>query len=169
MFGFYGGPHAAARKRRRMLEEEEEEERMTRYSSDDLNEDWEFKIVRSETAEFRKAEVFQQLLQEEAISGWRLVEKLDDMRIRFKRPASARKRDAMLPEGIDPYRTRFGSSSRSIILVFLLLGVTAVLSAGVLPLFTQSNDTTVSLVVGIGIVFTLVAVISLMIVRMRRR
>ncbi len=170
MTGFYGGFYAAsaAHRRRRMLQEQEEEERMTRYSSDDLNDNWEFKIIRSETAEFRKPEVFQQLLQEESIAGWQLVEKLDDMRIRLKRPASARKRDAMLPEGYDPYRTRFGASTRPIMLVILVLGLAIAVGAVILPLILQESEIITSLVAGIGVIILLVAVIIMIFIRFRR-
>jgi hypothetical protein len=84
-----------------------EEERMTTYTNEELNEDWEFKIVRANSAAFRKPEALQKLLQEEAVAGWTMLEKFDDSRIRFKRPRSAREQDAYLPEGIDPYRTQY--------------------------------------------------------------
>jgi len=86
-----------------------EEERMTTYTSEELEEDWEFKIVRSNSAAFGKREVLQTLLREEAVAGWKMVEKFDDSRIRFKRPRSAREQDAYLPEGVDPYRTLYGA------------------------------------------------------------
>lgn len=84
---------------------------MTRYTPEELEKNWEFKIVRSDTGAFRKPEVFQMLLQEESIAGWELVEKLDDRRVRFKRPASARRKDITLPPGIDPYRSTYGSTA----------------------------------------------------------
>jgi hypothetical protein len=52
---------AAAAARRRMLREEEE---MTTYSADDLDRDWEFKIVRGNTRVFRKSSTLNRLLQE---------------------------------------------------------------------------------------------------------
>jgi len=85
-----------------------EEERMTTYTREELEEDWEFKIVRATSAAFGKPEVLQKLLQEEAVAGWTMVEKFDDSRIRFKRPRGAREQDAYLPEGVDPYRTQYG-------------------------------------------------------------
>jgi hypothetical protein len=90
---------------------EKEEEEMALYTQEDLNEDWEFKIVRAGTAAFRKSEVLEELLEEEARAGWIMLEKLDDSRVRFKRPRSARAKDAYLPEGVDPYRTQYGSAS----------------------------------------------------------
>lgn len=88
-----------------------EEERMTTYTREELDEDWEFKIVRANSAAFRKPETLQKLLTEEAVAGWTMLEKFDDSRIRFKRPRSAREQDGYLPEGIDPYRTQYGASA----------------------------------------------------------
>ncbi|NUM47386.1 MAG: hypothetical protein HUU38_22015 [Anaerolineales bacterium] len=107
MSGAHIAAHAAAQKRQ---QEQEEEERMTRYNPEEVNGDWEFKIVRCATEQFKKPEVFQQMVEEESLAGWQLLEKLDNNRVRFKRPVSARKRDAMLPAGVDPYRTQFGIS-----------------------------------------------------------
>ena len=76
--GAFVAVHAAQEQRRR---DQEEEEEMTRYSTDELDDNWEFKIVRSETGAFRRPEVFQSLLQEESIAGWELVEKLDNRRM----------------------------------------------------------------------------------------
>ena len=119
---------AAAAKRRQMLLAEEEN--MASYTQDDLRNDWEFKIVRSGTAAFRKPEVLNKLLEEEAQTGWVMLEKLDDSRIRFKRPRSARAKDAYLPDGVDPYRTQYGAPiTRQAVLVgvgllvLLVLGV----------------------------------------------
>ncbi len=100
---------------------------MTRYSQEDL-EKWEYKILRSATSQFKKPEVFQQVLGEEALAGWELLEKLDDSRIRFKRPVEARKRDISLPPEYDPYRTQYGISEgalgfRIMLAVFLCIGI----------------------------------------------
>ena len=113
--------HIAAEQRKRRMQEEEE--RMTPYTNTDLSEQWEFKIVRSITNDFKKPGIFRQILEEEALSGWELLEKLDDGRIRFKRPISSRKRDEMLPEGVDPYRTRYGLSEGGLAfrIVFVIL------------------------------------------------
>jgi hypothetical protein len=123
------GAAAAAKRRRMMLAEEEEE--MVGYTQDDLNSDWEFKIVRSDSAAFRKPEVLRKVIEEEARAGWVMLEKFDDRRVRFKRSRSARTRDILLPPGVDPYRTRYGAStvryallaSVSIVLLFAGLGV----------------------------------------------
>ena len=82
---------------------------MATYTSEELEEDWEFKIVRANSPAFRKPEVFQKLRQEQAVAGWTMVEKFDDSRMRFKRPRSAREQDVYLPEGVDPYRTQYGA------------------------------------------------------------
>jgi hypothetical protein len=95
---------AAAAKRRR----EEEEEHMTPYTPRDLDENWEFKFLRSATGAFKDPAAMQRYLAEEAQAGWTLVEKFDNSRIRLKRPAAARQQDAQCT--IDPYRTRVGIS-----------------------------------------------------------
>ncbi len=123
---------AAAKKRREMRRLAEEEEDLARYTQDDLGNDWEFKIVRSESGAFRKPEVVKELLEEEARAGWVMLEKFDDRRIRFKRPRSARNRDALLPPDVDPYRTRYGApSAQYAVLATVLLGLVA-LGLGVL-------------------------------------
>ncbi len=107
----YHGAHiaaaAAAEKRRKL--EEAEEEKMTKYHQED-SEKWEYKIVRSELGAFRNPNVLANLVEEEAIAGWEMLEKFDNRRIRFRRPIEARKHDAMLPTDVDPYRTSYGSS-----------------------------------------------------------
>lgn len=98
---------AAAAAAKRMREEEED---LTKYTTEDLAEDWEFKIVRSVASAFGNPETLQCLIEEEAEAGWVLVEKFDDSRVRFKRPSSARERDHMLPLDVNPYRTQYGIS-----------------------------------------------------------
>jgi hypothetical protein len=122
---------SAAQRRRQMLEKEEEE--MTQYSREDLDDEWEFKIVRSATAAFRKREVLDQVVEEEARAGWVMLEKLDDSRIRFKRPRRARAQDAYLPPDVDPYRTTYGASSpRQVAIMLLLVGLAMFLVLGML-------------------------------------
>ena len=106
MAGGAAAASAAAAAERRRLQQEEEE--MTVYGSGDLNQDWEFKIVRANRAVFRKRSHFNRVLEEEARAGWILVEKFDDMRLRFKRLRQARLNDSMLPPGVDPYRVHYG-------------------------------------------------------------
>ena len=102
---------AAARRAR------EEEENLTGYNPQDLSENWEFKILRSSTSAFRKPEGLRRAVEEERRAGWVLVEKFDNQRLRFKRPASARSGDGML--AIDPYRTTFGMSEAKLLAVIL--------------------------------------------------
>ncbi len=71
---------------------------------------WEFKIVRASSDVFRDPSVLKRLCEEEASAGWIMLEKLDDRRIRFKRPIAMREviRADLLP--IDPYRTTYGTA-----------------------------------------------------------
>ncbi|HEY9797558.1 MAG TPA: hypothetical protein V6D30_18115, partial [Leptolyngbyaceae cyanobacterium] len=71
---------------------------------------WEFKIVRASRDLFRNPAVFQQLCEEEAISGWILLEKLDDRRVRFKRLIALRNILNGEQLSFDPYRCHYGSS-----------------------------------------------------------
>jgi len=136
MSGAHIAAHAAAQRRKK----QQEEERMASYNLNDLNE-WEFKIVRSTLNQFGKPDVFRQMVEEESLSGWQLLEKLDDGRVRFKRPVSARKRDAMLPPGIDPYRTQYGMSEGAlgitiVLVIFfvtgVIIGIVALVESGAL-------------------------------------
>jgi hypothetical protein len=100
----------------------QEEEEMSSYSARDLAEDWEFKILRSTTAVFRDPVRLRAVLEEEARAGWSLIEKLDNGRVRLKRPASARGTDFAL--GFDPYRSYVGVMPARFVLtlVFSILG-----------------------------------------------
>ncbi|MFN2144216.1 MAG: hypothetical protein ACK2T7_02635 [Anaerolineales bacterium] len=121
MSGASAAIHAAQEKKKR----EQEEEEMTPYSDKDLAEDYEFKIVRSATSAFKKRETVEQVIAEESMAGWKFVEKFDDNRLRFKRPASAQRKDHTLPPGVDPYRTTYGMSEAG--LAFTILGALAAL------------------------------------------
>lgn len=81
--------------------EEEDSDHHLRYGPD-----WEFKIVRAMWPSFRRRENLERFLGEEAVAGWRLVEKLDNNRVRLGRPVSERGRN--LSPFIDPYRTWWG-------------------------------------------------------------
>ena len=90
---------------------------MTSYSPQELADDWEFKIVRANTNAFARRETLEQVCHEEAQNGWVLLEKFDDARLRFKRPASARKSS---PSGaIGPYRTLYGIGSGAIAAIII--------------------------------------------------
>ena len=111
---YYSGAAAAAA-RQRMLEEEEEQ--MTPYSNDELQNDWEFKIVRAGYRAFGSPGSLNKLVEQEKQAGWVLLEKLDDSRVRFKRPRSAGANDAQLvANGVDPYRTQYGLSRKALVL-----------------------------------------------------
>jgi hypothetical protein len=126
-----GASAAAAAARRRMMAEEED---MTPYTRGDLDNDWEFKIVRSSWSSFGNPARLNRLLEEEARAGWVMVEKFDNSRIRFKRPRSARANDANLLPGVDPYRVNYGGgSSVQLIALFAFL---AVLLVGVFVFLT---------------------------------
>jgi hypothetical protein len=73
--------------------------------------EWEYKIVRANRDLFRNPAVFQRLCKEEAEVGWILLEKLDDRRVRFKRPISIREQPSSTLPLFDPYRCSYGSSS----------------------------------------------------------
>jgi hypothetical protein len=160
--GAFVAAHAAQEKRRK---DEEEEEEMTNYSTEDLASNWEFKIVRSESGAFRKPEVFQNLLEEESIAGWELVEKLDNRRVRFKRNTSARRKDGMLPPGIDPYRTNYGSSAaRPMILLGVVIAIALAVGLGVLGFTADQSAEPIAIlpvliVVAVGVVAAALAFI----------
>lgn len=115
---------AAAAERRRKLRQEEE--LMTTYRRDELDGNWEFKIIRSATASFGDANMLQATLQQETVGGWELLEKFDNERVRLRRPMSARKDDMSLPRGYDPYRTQVGISEGALVL-WVILGFTLVI------------------------------------------
>ena len=98
---------------------------MTRYTGEELTEDFEFKIVRSQTGAFKKRETVEQVMAEESVAGWKFVEKFDDNRLRFKRPASARRNDFSLPPGVDPYRTTYGmgEGTMAVVIIGVVLGL----------------------------------------------
>lgn len=83
--------------------QQQEEEELTQYSEDDFQEEWEFKILRSNFYSIGSTKALPKICQEEALAGWILVEKFDDYRLRFKRPMKARENDGNL--NFDPYRT----------------------------------------------------------------
>ena len=97
----------------------EEEEQMTTYTPNDLAEDWEFKILRSNFATFRNPAKLRTVLDEEKRGGWVLVEKFDDQRIRLKRPAGTKAIQGDFADGYDPYRTTVGMSQGFLVLAIL--------------------------------------------------
>ena len=148
-----------------------EEEDMAQYTQDDLEGDWEFKIVRSDSAAFRKPEVLNKLIEEEAQAGWTMLEKFDDSRVRFKRPRSARARDAFLPEGVDPYRTRYGTlATRQAMLVGVMIGLVLFLGLGVAGLLLADGVAPViGWVVGAPLILIVLGFVALLMALSRRR
>ena len=92
---------------------------------------WEYKIVRASSDLFRNPAIFHKLCREEEEFGWILLEKLDDRRVRFKRPIALR--DAPRPNlpPFDPYRTHYGPLSNAMTAAAAIV----FLSAIVLPAF----------------------------------
>jgi hypothetical protein len=115
---------AAAAKKRRELEREEE--LMTKYGTDEI-EGWEFKIVRAATRKFKDSEFLRMTCEEEARSGWDMLEKFDDNRVRFRRKIEHR--DGDLHRDIDPYRTQVGMTMDRLGFV---IAASVVLGSGVL-------------------------------------
>jgi hypothetical protein len=93
---------------------------------------WEFKILRASRDLFRDSAVLKKVCEEESISGWILLEKLDDRRIRFKRPIAMREviKGENLP--IDPYRSHYGPTGNGRSLLVGLAAIMAILLPAVL-------------------------------------
>jgi hypothetical protein len=88
---------------------------------------WEFKIVRATRDLFRNSEVLQRLCEEEARAGWILLEKLDDRRIRFKRPIALRDiiQAELLP--FDVYRSHYGPTQSWRTIGWAIVGISLLL------------------------------------------
>ena len=141
---------------------------MTTYTQDDLTDDWEFKIVRSESGAFRNPKVLNKLIEEEAQAGWVMLEKLDDSRVRFKRPRSARVKDTYLPEGVDPYRTHYGvPTAQYAVLVGVLV---ALLAMGVVVFMgVKGSDAQVPWIAVSTVIPMVLVVFGVMVMLARRR
>ncbi|MGD8455474.1 MAG: hypothetical protein PVF83_03740 [Anaerolineales bacterium] len=170
----HGGIAAAHAARQARIRQEQEEEEMTKYTGEDLEQNWEFKIVRAYYPAFRKADVFQSLLAEEALAGWELVEKLDDRRIRFKRRREARRKDATLPPGIDPYRTQYGRNTNTI---GVFIGLFSAIFIAGLAIITTLSDSSLNsgnetpwilIATVIPAIVVLLALVILIVIRFRR-
>jgi hypothetical protein len=114
-------------------QQHDEEERLTPYDGVEWagrspewpsKAEWEFKIVRAQWNAFRDPVVFDRLCEEERQVGWTLLEKLDDRRVRFKRPLALRELLTNQPLPFDPYRTvyreRFTWQHLPVAIAFLL-------------------------------------------------
>ena len=144
--------------------ERQEEELMVTYSKEDLN-GWEFKIVRSATGRFRSYEKLQEVIREEAKSGWELVEKFDDNRVRFKRRTERRASDQST--GINPYRTSvgIGEGSLAAVIVAIVVGIALI---GVLLAFAISGSPAVSEPAGLIVAVLVLMAVVLIVVKRRR-
>ena len=133
---------------------DEEEEVLTRYESQEDNFNapenspsngnpksapnpvhlkvWEYKIVRASSDLFRNPAIFHKLCREEEEFGWILLEKLDDRRVRFKRPIALR--DAPRPNlpPFDPYRTHYGPLSNAMTWAVAIVFLSAIVLPAVL-------------------------------------
>lgn len=129
--------------------EQEEEETLTRYDSEDIKKmrakpvqsngysnpespellvkEWEYKIVRASQDVFRNPTVFKRLCQEEAETGWILVEKLDDRRVRFKRLRGLETQENPYQIKQDPYRSTYGKSNNLGSWLTVLAFITAII------------------------------------------
>ncbi len=113
---------------------------MTTYAPDDLQNDWEFKIVRANQGAFRNQAKLTKLVDEEKQAGWVLLEKFDDSRIRFKRQRSMQAHDPQLrSQGIDPYRTQYGTFlNRNLTMVIAAIAGLLVLGVAIWIFFSLS-------------------------------
>jgi hypothetical protein len=103
-------------------QKQQDERLLAQFLQQDVERQYEFKVLRGGLASFRNPERFRTVLEQEAQAQWELVVKLDDARIVLRRPRDARSRDALRDTGIAPYRTEL-SSARIAALVAILLGL----------------------------------------------
>lgn len=111
---------AAAAKRREELRIEEEQETAP-MSTDD---GYEYKILRSNWSSFKSPATLRTVLEYEAQAGWDLFEKLDNSRLRLRRPIQCREQDAERSQ--DPYRIWVGPSDNATAALVIAAIVTAV-------------------------------------------
>ncbi len=89
---------------------------------------WEFKILRAQAKLFEDPKLLKQVCDEEAEAGWILLEKLDEQRLRFKRPIFLR--EQLTQSRYDPYRSSYGPKySWKTLGSLLILALTIVLPA----------------------------------------
>ncbi len=106
----------------------------------DKEDKYEFKILRGYLGSFRKPERLQAVLEEERLSQWEMVIKLDDESIVLRRPRrAAQAYDTASGSEIDPYRTQVGSRAGT--KISIILGI-LVLMGGMVAFVTMYNSTT---------------------------
>ena len=79
---------------------------------------YEYKILRSGWTTFRNPARLRSILEYEAESGWDLFEKLDDQRLRLRRPITCRQEDALRPH--DAYRIWVGPAENAAAAIIVL-------------------------------------------------
>jgi len=85
---------------------------------------WEFKILKTGNDGFRQYKLLKMVCEQELESGWILLEKLDDSRLRFRRPVMFRERDHLAK--LDPYRSHYGSQTTKYIAIVILILIMAI-------------------------------------------
>jgi hypothetical protein len=98
------------------------------YNYQTQENDWEFKILRTANDGFQEHKLLKSVCAEESESGWMLLEKLDDSRLRFRRPIHYREKDHL--SKLDPYRTYYGLSPKatnfiSIVIILVIMAIPA--------------------------------------------
>jgi hypothetical protein len=117
----------------------EEEENLTRYDAipdKEAQTGWEFKILRSNGNAFSNRKTLKRVCAEENHTGWVLLEKLDDRRLRFRRPIAARAKDRL--SKINPYRSHYGLSPGAATFITVVVSI-VVLSVPAYLGFTFAN------------------------------
>lgn len=103
---------------------------MTQKQEEDLHnyqehqKGWEFKILKTGNDEFRQYKLLKTVCEQELESGWILLEKLDDSRLRFRRPVMFRERDHLAK--LDPYRSHYGSQTTNYVAIAVLVLIMAI-------------------------------------------
>lgn len=109
MSGAAGAAAAAAAAKRREALRLEEEQETTPMTTDPQ---FEYKIMRTAWGTFENRARLQSVLDQEAPAGWDLCEKLDERRLRLRRPVECREQDADRAQ--DPYRIWVGPSENAL-------------------------------------------------------
>ncbi|MCR4316164.1 MAG: hypothetical protein NUW37_07440 [Planctomycetes bacterium] len=123
------GAGAAAAAAQQAQLQNEEEEILTGYNSQDLQGDFQFKIVRGD---YRTAEKIRDMLSKQAAYGWQFLEKFDNTRIRLKRKAPSN----MDYEDDEAYATKHGSTADEKVGIAVLIAVLAgSLAVGLIAFF----------------------------------
>ena len=97
------------------------------------NMEMEYKIVQATTPHFAKSGNLKAILEEEAQSGWQLVEKFDNYKLRLQRDISHRTGDAT--RSVDAYRTQVGVSN------FVTYGAATIVTLAVVYIVFQAVGT----------------------------